>query len=112
MMDEDETRVLGLRGLFVEARRRGDAGAARNIATEAVRLAPAATWASDAVLEARCAERDWRGALEAVERRASLGLLDKRDRQAPPRPCCYDRRCARPGRARSRWGAREAPRMP
>jgi HemY protein len=77
MMDEDETRVLGLRGLFVEARRRGDAGAARQYAVEAARLAPAATWASDAVLEARCAEKDWRGALSAVERRASLGLLDK-----------------------------------
>ncbi|MEZ0169053.1 heme biosynthesis HemY N-terminal domain-containing protein [Microvirga sp. TS319] len=77
MMDEDETRVLGLRGLFVEARRRGDADAAREFATEAVRLAPAAAWASDAVLEARCAEGDWRGALDAIERRTSLGLLDK-----------------------------------
>jgi len=77
MMEEDETRVLGLRGLFVEARRRGDAPAAHEYAAEAVRLAPAATWASDAILEARCAGRDWRGALEAVERRASLGLVDK-----------------------------------
>ncbi|MBZ6075736.1 heme biosynthesis HemY N-terminal domain-containing protein [Microvirga puerhi] len=77
MMEEDETRVLGLRGLFVEARRRGDVPAAHEYAAEAVRLAPAATWASDAVLESRCAERNWRGALEAVERRTSLGLLDK-----------------------------------
>jgi HemY protein len=77
MMDDDETRVLGLRGLFVEARRRGDAGSAVRFAQEAARLAPSATWASDAVLEARCAERDWRGALSAVERRASLGLIDK-----------------------------------
>jgi HemY protein len=77
MMDENETRVLGLRGLFVEARRRGDATAAREYASEAVRIAPAAAWASDAVLEARCAERDWRGALESIDRRASLGLLDK-----------------------------------
>lgn len=77
MIDKDETRVLGLRGLFVEARRRGDAVAAREYAAEAIRLAPAASWASDAVLEARCADRDWRGALEAIERRASLGLIDK-----------------------------------
>lgn len=77
MMEEDETRVLGLRGLFVEARRRGDNLAAREYASEAVRIAPAAAWASDAVLEARSAERDWRGALEAIDRRASLGLLDK-----------------------------------
>src|SRR5919112_412508 len=77
MMDQDETRVLGLRGLFVEARRRGDTPAAHQYALEAVRLAPAAAWASDAILEARCADRDWRGALESVERRTSLGLLDK-----------------------------------
>jgi HemY protein len=77
MMDDPETRVLGLRGLFMEARRRGDNGAARQYAIEAARVAPAATWASDAVLEARCAEHDWRGALAAVERRASLGLVDK-----------------------------------
>ena len=77
MMDDDDTRVLGLRGLFVEARRRGDVGAATQYALEAARLAPAANWASDAVLEARCAARDWRGALTSVERRASLGLIDK-----------------------------------
>ena len=77
MLDEHETRVLGLRGLFVEARRRGDGGAARDYAAEAARLAPAVTWANEAVLEARSAEGDWRGALALVERRASLGLLDK-----------------------------------
>ncbi len=77
MMDDDETRVLGLRGLFVEARRRQDPAAAARYAIEAARLAPAASWASDAVLEMRCAERDWRGALAAVERRASLGLVDR-----------------------------------
>jgi HemY protein len=77
MMDNDETRVLGLRGLFVEASRRGDLPAATQHALEAVRLAPAASWASDAVLEAQCAAHDWRGALAAVERRASIGLVDK-----------------------------------
>jgi HemY protein len=77
MMEEDATRVLGLRGLFVEARRRGDVHVAHGYASEAVRIAPAAAWASDAVLEARCADRDWRGALESIERRTSLGLLDK-----------------------------------
>jgi HemY protein len=77
MLDGDETRVLGLRGLFVEARRRGDAEAARDYATEAARQAPSVTWANDAVLEARSAEGDWRGALALVERRASLGLVDK-----------------------------------
>ena len=77
MAEDSETRVLGLRGLFVEARRRGDAAAARSYAAEAARLAPAVGWANEAVLEAQCADQDWRGALATVERRASLGLLDK-----------------------------------
>jgi HemY protein len=77
MAEDSETRVLGLRGLFVEARRRGDAVAARSYAAEAARLAPAVGWANEAVLEAQCHDGDWRGALATVERRASLGLLDK-----------------------------------
>lgn len=77
MAENGETRVLGLRGLYVEARRRGDAGAAWNHAREAARIAPAATWANEAVLEGYCAKGDWRAALDTVERRAALGLIDK-----------------------------------
>jgi len=77
MANDPETRVLGLRGLFVEARRREDDGAARAYAAEAARLAPSVTWANEAVLEAQCADGDWSAATETVERRASLGLMDK-----------------------------------
>lgn len=77
MAQKDETKVLGLRGLYVEARRRGDSAAAFRHATEAARLAPAIDWANEAVLEGLCAKGDWRGALEAVERRAALGLIEK-----------------------------------
>lgn len=76
LVDDAETRVLGLRGLFVEARRRGDLAAARGYALEAARLAPSATWSNDAVLEAQSAEGDWRGAIATIERRSSLGLVD------------------------------------
>ena len=77
MVNDPETRVLGLRGLFVEARRREDDVAARAYASEAARLAPSVTWANEAVLEAQCADGDWSGAVETVERRASLGLIEK-----------------------------------
>jgi HemY protein len=77
MLDTSETRVLGLRGLFLEARRRNDAEAAQQIAEEATRIAPAVGWANDAVLEGYSARGDWQAALRAVERRASLGLTDK-----------------------------------
>lgn len=77
MVDDPETRVLGLRGLFVEARRREDEGSARAYAAEAARLAPSVTWANDAMLEAQCSDGDWGSALETIERRSSLGLIDK-----------------------------------
>jgi HemY protein len=70
MLDEPETRVLGLRGLFVEARRKGDAAAARAYAAEATRIAPAVAWAGEALLEYQCADRDWKGALATLDRGA------------------------------------------
>jgi len=77
MAQVQETQVLGLRGLYVEARRRGDADAAWKHASEAARLAPAVDWANEAVLEGLCARGDWRAAIDTVERRAALGLIDK-----------------------------------
>lgn len=77
MLDNPETRVLGLRGLYVEARRSGDTETAWTYAREAARLAPAVSWANEAVLESQCARGDWRAALETVERRAATGLLDR-----------------------------------
>ena len=77
MREVPETRVLGLRGLFVEARRSGDLASARAYAEEAARAAPAVSWANDAVLEAYSAEGNWSAALRTVERRASLGLVDR-----------------------------------
>lgn len=67
MARRDDTKLLGLRGLYIEAQRRNDAIAARRVAEEAVRSAPALTWAGQAVLDDRCAASDWGGALEALE---------------------------------------------
>lgn len=77
MLDDPATRVLGLRGLFVEARRRGDQVAAHAFADEAVRLSPSLAWANDALLEHHAASGQWAEARTAVERRAALRLSDK-----------------------------------
>jgi HemY protein len=77
MLSQPETKVLGLRGLFVEARRRGDQIAARAFADEAVRLSPSLAWANDALLEFHSAAGEWGAARTAVERRAALRLADK-----------------------------------
>lgn len=77
MAQREDTRLLGLRGLFIEAQRADDAVGAVMIAEEAIRLSPASTWASQAVLGFRCARSDWSGALAILESNLSAGLIDK-----------------------------------
>jgi HemY protein len=77
MADRDDTRVLGLHGLFVEAQRRNDASAALFYAEEAAKHASSPAWAGQAVLEMRCGAGDWSGALERLERNQRSGLIDK-----------------------------------
>jgi HemY protein len=67
MIKRDETKLFGLRGLYIEAQRRGDAHAARRAAEEAAKVAPSLAWAGQAVLDDRCAAADWHGALTALD---------------------------------------------
>ncbi len=68
MTRHGETKLLGLRGLYVEAQRRGDADGARRAAELAAKAAPTLTWAGQAVLDDRCAANDWAGSLAALDR--------------------------------------------
>jgi HemY protein len=75
MTRREETKLLGLRGLYIEAQRSNDGPAARRVAEEAVKIAPALGWAGQAVLDDRCAASDWQGALAALEH--TKGALEK-----------------------------------
>ncbi|MBR1131294.1 heme biosynthesis HemY N-terminal domain-containing protein [Bradyrhizobium iriomotense] len=77
MAEREDTRLLGLRGLFIEAQRSDDAVGAVMIAEEAIKLSPSSTWASHAVLGFRCARGDWSGALATLDSNLSAGLIDK-----------------------------------
>lgn len=77
MAARPDTKILGLRGLFVEAQRNDGVAAAQTYAEEAAKTAPTLAWAGRAVLEFRCAGGDWTGALEALERNVKHGLVDK-----------------------------------
>jgi HemY protein len=77
MADKPETKLLGLRGLFIEAQRRNDAVAARGFAEEAAKEAPSLAWAGQATFDFHCADGDWAGALEALERNNRGGLLER-----------------------------------
>jgi HemY protein len=77
MAGDRQTKLLGLRGLFIEAQRRDDLAGARAYAEEAAKIAPALPWAGAAVLQIRCASGDWTGALDMLEKNRAAGALDR-----------------------------------
>ncbi len=76
MKDTPETRVIGLRGLYLEARRAGDEEAAYAYAQEAHRIA-ALPWAGQAILEQHTMSGGWREALSVVEANIARKTTDK-----------------------------------
>ena len=72
-----ETRVLGLHGLFVEARRTGEHAAARHFAEEAIRISPRVAWAGTALFDYQCQAGDWEGALKTLATNADAGAIDR-----------------------------------
>ncbi|HET7803740.1 MAG TPA: heme biosynthesis HemY N-terminal domain-containing protein [Pseudolabrys sp.] len=77
MSARDDTKLLGLRGLYIEAQRRNDVNAARLAAEEAAKAQPGVVWAGLALLEYHCAAKDWSGALDALDHMKSA--LEKPD---------------------------------
>jgi HemY protein len=77
MARRDDTKLLGLRGLYIEAQRRNDHATARHVAEEAAHVVPGLTWAGQAVLDDRSAASNWAGALEALDQMKSA--LDKHE---------------------------------
>ncbi|MGH6641480.1 MAG: heme biosynthesis protein HemY [Bradyrhizobium sp.] len=77
MAEREDTRLLGLRGLFIEAQRADDPVAAVMVAEDALKVSPSSSWASHAVLGFCCAKGDWTGALSILDNNQSSGLIDK-----------------------------------
>jgi len=75
MMTRPETRLLGLRGLHIEARRRGDLDAAHHYASQAHRIAPL-PWAGTAVLEHHATSANWEDALATVQSNLKAHAID------------------------------------
>lgn len=78
MVEDAQTRIAGLRGLYIEAEREGEGGAAHRIAERARLEAPSAPWAARALLRHQTAARDWDGALATLSGAADGRILDKR----------------------------------
>lgn len=77
MLDDPEMRLLGLRGLYLEAERLGDRSAARHYAGRAADIAPQLGWAADSTLEEKTARGDWDGALKLVDAQKSSAGVDR-----------------------------------
>ncbi len=76
LSESAETKVLGLHGLFVEARRQGEHTAARHFAEEATRIAPHTSWAGTALFDYQCQAADWQGALKTLAQNADARIVD------------------------------------
>ena len=70
-----DTKLLGLRGLHIEARRRDDAEAAHHFAKAAHDIAPL-PWAGSAVLEHYTAQGEWEKARAAIEESFRVKAID------------------------------------
>lgn len=77
MLDDPEMRLLGLRGLYLEAERLGDRNAARHYAGRAAEIAPQLAWASESTLEELTEHGDWDGALKLVEAQKSTRQIER-----------------------------------
>ncbi|MEM9635696.1 MAG: heme biosynthesis HemY N-terminal domain-containing protein [Pseudomonadota bacterium] len=78
MLEDPETKALGLHGLFVEAERHKEPVAARHYAEEAAKTAPGLEWAGKAVLGYQAVAHHWDEALKTLERNYAAKLLDKK----------------------------------
>ena len=77
MLENDETKLLGLRGLYLEAEREGAREASRQYAQEASAISPSLAWAGNAKLRNYSMDGDWENALNTLEANRSAGIVDK-----------------------------------
>jgi HemY protein len=77
MLNDPETRLLGLRGLYVEAQRSGEPEAARHYAEEAAKASPSLAWAGNALFEDQAAKGEWSAALSTLGSNLHAKLIER-----------------------------------
>lgn len=75
MSETPETSVLGLRGLYLEAKRLGAREAASQYATKAADQAPHLEWAGNAAIEVNAQEGNWDDAIRRLEKQRTVGVI-------------------------------------
>lgn len=77
MADDPETRELGLRGLYIEAKRLGADEAARQYAEQAADKAPYLPWAAQATLEHRAQAGHWDEAIRLLDQQRAARVIGR-----------------------------------
>lgn len=77
MLSAPDTEILGLRGLFLEAREEGAEEAARQFAERALRINPKLEWPATALFGQQCKVKDWAAALETLAIARRNGHVEK-----------------------------------
>lgn len=78
MAEHEDTQLLGLRGLYVEARRLGEDQRARDLAERANARNPALAWAATAVLADRSSRGDWPAVERLIDSQRRVKAIDER----------------------------------
>jgi HemY protein len=76
MLDRPETQLLGVRGLFLEAKRSNDQDAARALAEQAVKRDPKLAWGVNALFDIQARAGDWEGAMNTLAIARQNGHVD------------------------------------
>lgn len=79
MLEDPELRMLGLRGLYMEAQRLGDREAQKHYAEKAAELGPQLIWAGKAAIDLKTASGDWDGAIRLLEKQKAAKHVARED---------------------------------
>jgi len=79
MLDDPDTRFLGLRGLLTQAVKAGDKARALGLAQSAYRLQPKSEWVAATLFDLQSGNGSWRNALDTNDDMARKRLLGKPD---------------------------------
>jgi HemY protein len=79
MTKSPDTELLGLRGLFAEAKQAGNWAEARNIADRALAKNARLPWASTAILQVQLAAKDWAAAARSIANQGKAGLMPREE---------------------------------
>lgn len=77
MLAQPDTEQLGLRGLFLEAERVGEAEAQRQFAERALKLNPRLAWPAEALFGMQARDGNWEAALATLTAARKSGTFDK-----------------------------------